>query len=100
MLELLSTLNLTQLLICVSLIALAAKEFLTVKDFFKKRVDTHYEQKDIKETQIENILQELQELKEHVKEHEKEYDKMQEHIQHMGKHWIEKEEAHRQVLQK
>ena len=45
MIELLSTLTLSQALIYIVLIALAAQEFLTVKDFFKKRAERQKDEK-------------------------------------------------------
>lgn len=99
MIELLTTLTLTEAIMYIVLIALAAKEFLSLKDFFKKRTDAHYEEKDAKETMIENLINEIKTLKEEIKERQEDYDQLNKNMQDIGKVWAHKEEEHRRTLQ-
>ena len=98
MIELLSTLTLTQALIYLALFALAAKEFLTIKDFFKKRADSKYDNENNEKKQIENILSELKNLKEEIHKQELECQKLNTNIKDLGTYWEKKEEEHQNVL--
>lgn len=98
MIELLSTLTLTQALIYLTLIAIAAKEILTIKDFFKKRVDNKYDNENNKEKQVENILTEIKSLKEEIHKQEIEYEQLNINIKDLATYWTEKEEEHQKVL--
>lgn len=98
MIELLSTLTLTQALIYLTLIAIAAKEILTIKDFFKKRVDNKYDNENNKEKQVENILTEIKSLKEEIHKQETAYEQLNINIKDLATYWTEKEEEHQKVL--
>ena len=99
MIELLSTFTLTQALTYLALFAIAAKEFLVIKDYFKKRADEHYEAKDIKETQIENILKEIKSLKEEIQQQKEEYEQLNINLKELSDSWSEIEKEHKKTLQ-
>lgn len=92
MIELLSTLTFSQILIYAVLFAVAAKEFYSMKDFFKKRTDDKYEEENKERKQIEQILLSIQNLEmaieglntENIKFHEKIED-VTEYLQGMEK---------------
>ena len=98
MIELLSTLTLTQALMYLALIAIAAKEFLTLKDFFKKRADSKYDNENNEKKQIENILSELKSLKEEIHKQELECQKLNTNIRDLGTYWEKRDEEHQNVL--
>lgn len=98
MIELLSTLTLTQALVYLALFALAAKEFLITKDFFKKRTDDKYNDKNNEKKQTESILTELKSLKEEIHKQETAYEQLNTNIKDLATYWTEKEEEHQKVL--
>lgn len=98
MIELFSTLTLTQALIYLALIAIAAKEFFTIKDFFKMKVDNKYDAEENEKKQIENIFSELKNLKEEIRKQELEYEKLNKNIEELGAYWEKREEEHQNVL--
>ena len=98
MIELLSTLTLTQALIYLTLMAIAAKEVITIKDFFKKKVDDKYDNEITEKKQIENIANDIKSLTEEVRKQEQEYEKLQKNIKDLSIYWGDKEEEHQRIL--
>lgn len=98
MIELLSTLTLTQALIYLALMAIAAKEALTLKDFFKKRADDKYDNENSEKKKIENILNELKSLSEEIHKRQEEYEKLRNDIQELSMCCSNKEEEIQNTL--
>lgn len=99
MVELLSTLTFSQLLIYGALFAIAAKEFLTVKDYFKKRNDDKYAEESNEKKQMEQILNTIQNLEKVMLKQEKEDEQLHKDIKSLSDYWQNKEDEHRRVLQ-
>ena len=98
MIELLSTLTFTQIFIYVVLILIAAKELLTLKDFFKNRVDKQYEIENSDKKQIETILAEIKSLKEEIQAQKQEYNVLKSDIYDFKQHYENKEGEHKETL--
>ena len=99
MVELLSTLSLSQVLIYGILIALAAKEALVLKDFFKKRTDDKYAEEDEEKKQIEQILSAIQGLERSINSSKEEEKKLHKNIENLYEHWKTQEQEYHKVLQ-
>ena len=98
MIELLSTLTLTQAFIYLTLMAIAAKEILTLKDFFKQKMDNKYNTENTEKQQIDNILNEIKDLKEEFTKQETEYKKLRDHIEEFSVDWEQKDEETQKIL--
>lgn len=98
MIELLSTLTFSQILIYGVLFAVAAKEFYSMKDFFKKRTDDKYEEENNERKQIEQILSSIQNLEKAMERQDLENEKFHEKIENVTKYWQEIEKDFRDTL--
>lgn len=98
MIELLSTLTLTQVFTYAILILIGIKELLTLKDFFKKRVDKKYEDENSDRKQTEEIFEELKSLKEEIQAQKKEYDVLKSNIYDFKEQYKTKEEERQAIL--
>ena len=74
------------------------EEYEKLKDFFKKRADSKYDNENNEKKQIENILSELKSLKEEIHKQELECQKLNTNIKDLGTYWEKKEEEHQNVL--
>ena len=99
MIELLSTLTLSQILIYAALFAIAAKEFLTVKDFFKKRNDDKYAEENNEKKQTEQILTAIQSLEKAINKQENEDEEIRKNLEHLADTWRNKEKDYHKTLQ-
>lgn len=99
MIELLSTLTFSEILFYGVLFIIAAKEFLTVKDFFKKRNDDKYAEENNEKRQTEKILNAIQNLEKVMLNQEKEDEKLHSDIKDLYNLWKNKEDEHRKILQ-
>lgn len=98
MIELLSTLTLTQVFIYIVLILVALKECLTLYDFFKKRIDKKYNDDNKENEQVEQILGELKALREEIQTQKEEYDVLKSNIYDFKKHYESKENEREATL--
>ena len=99
MIELLSTLTITQALIYLTLFAIAAKEVIVIKDFFKKKVDDKYDSENNEKRQIEDILKEVKSLSEKIAKQQQEYEKLRSDIQEFSAYWEQKDRESQEILQ-
>ena len=88
MIELLSTLSLSQILLYAILILFAVKEGLSLKDFFKQRADAHYNKSNNEKKQIDEILEEIKSLKDNMDENKKTYRELLQHIEELQQEWL------------
>lgn len=99
MIEALSTLSVSQILIYCALFAIAAKEFLTIKDFFKKRTDDKYNEENNEKKQIETILESIKNLEKSIYKLEDENQKLHKDIKDLYGYWKTKEQEFHKILQ-
>lgn len=99
MIELLSTLTVTQVIVFIILILLALKEALSLYDFFKNRLDKKYDDDDKDKKQIEDIFEELKALKQEIKTQEKNYEKLNNNIIKLKSDWEQKEVKRENTLE-
>lgn len=99
MIELLSTLTFSQILIYGALFAIAAKEFLTVKDFFDKRNKDKNTEENNEKKQMEQILTAIQNLEKVMLNQEKEDEKLHNDIKDLSDYWKTKENDFHRILQ-
>ena len=99
MIELLSTLTFSQILIYGVLFAVAAKEFLSVKDFFEKRNKDKNTEENNEKKQTEQILNAIKDLEKVMLKQEKEDEQIHKEIKKLSDYWQNKEDEHRRVLQ-
>lgn len=98
MIELLSTLTLTEVFIFGALILIALKEVLTLYDFFKKRINSKYDEENNEKQQIIEILEELKSLKNEIHNHEEDYLQLYESIEELKDEWNKKEKEQQNTL--
>lgn len=99
MIELLSTLTITQALFYLALIAIAAKEVFVIKDYFKKKADDHYAAKDAKAAQIDNILKEIKNLQAEMQNQKQAYENLNVNLQQLNTSLNEVKQDHQEKLQ-
>lgn len=98
MIELLSTLTLTQIFIYLVMILIAAKELLTLKDFFKKRIDARYNNENNEKQQMTEILNEIKDLKKEIQIQQEEYATLENNFVLFKDHWKERDKEHKETL--
>ena len=98
MIELLSTLTLTQVFIYGFMILFAAKELLTIKDYFKNKIDKKYDEENNDKKQIEEILEELKGLKKEIQIQKEEYEILKSDIYDFKEHYKNKEGEQQETL--
>lgn len=98
MLELLSTLTLTQIITYSFLILLSIKEILTLRDFFKNRVDKKYDNENSNKKQTEEIFEEIKTLKEEIQNQKKDYVLLTSNLEDFKSYWKNKDEEQQKIL--
>lgn len=98
MLELLSTLTLTQIIIYSFLILVSIKEILTLRDFFKNRVDKKYDNENSNRKQTEEIFEEIKTLKEEIQNQKKDYVLLTSNLEDFKSYWKSKDEEQQKIL--
>ena len=71
--ELLSELSLTQVIIIIFMIAIAAKELITLIDFFVKKAKTSFNKEQEKKDEKQNILEEINKIHASILKNEEEH---------------------------
>lgn len=98
MLELLSTLTLTQIITYSFLILVSIKEILTLRDFFKNRVDKKYDNENSNRKQTEEIFEEIKTLKEEIQNQKKDYVLLTSNLEDFKSYWKNKDEEQQKIL--
>lgn len=98
MLELFSTLTLTQIITYSFLILLSIKEILTLRDFFKNRVDKKYDNENANKKQAEEIFKEIKTLKEEIQNQKKDYVLLTSNLEDFKSYWKNKDEEQQKIL--
>lgn len=98
MLELFSTLTLTQIITYSFLILLSIKEILTLRDFFKNRVDKKYDNENANKKQVEEIFKEIKTLKEEIQNQKKDYILLTSNLEDFKSYWKNKDEEQQKIL--
>ena len=98
MLELFSTLTLTQIITYSFLILLSIKEILTLRDFFKNRVDKKYDNENANKKQAEEIFKEIKTLKEEIQNQKKDYVLLTSNLEDFKSYWKNKGEEQQKIL--
>lgn len=98
MIELLSTVSVSQILIYGALFAIAAKEFLTVKDFFNKRNKDKNTEENNEKRQVEQILGAIKKLEDMLCQQEEEDIKLHQDIKDLYEYWKAREKDYHKVL--
>lgn len=98
MIELLSTLTITQVFIFLALFFIALKELLTLYDFFKNRMDKKYSDNNNEKKQTEKILEEIKTLNQEISNLKIDYEKLNNNIDSVKKYWEKKETEYHDTL--
>lgn len=98
MLELFSTLTLTQIITYSFLILLSIKEILTLRDFFKNRIDKKYDNENSNKKQTEEIFEEIKTLKEEIQNQKKDYVLLTSNLEDFKSYWKNKDEEQQKIL--
>lgn len=76
MIELLSTLSFSQLLILVIMLMLAAKECWTLIDFFKKKISERFNKGQAQADEKRELSEQLEKISKQIEQHQVEYEKI------------------------
>lgn len=98
MIELLSTLTLTQVVIYAVLILIGVKELFSLYDFFKKRLDKKYDNENNDKKQTEKILEEIKSLKQEIQTQKEEFNVLKENLFAFKEQYENKENKQQETL--